>query len=291
MGGYTTWPSRWAGLEVGAEPKIADAVVGLLVKVSGKPRRPAVDGVGPYARAVLDAKPLAYWRLNEWGGPTVADAMGNPPATMEPGVLFYLQGPGSSAFEGEGIINRAPHFAGGRMRVLPKEIQSTYSVECWFWNGLANEAREISGVLISRGMNGAKSAAGEHLMIGGKSGGQGRLVYLSGDDIGHAITGKTVIAPKTWNHVLYVRDGRKTAVYLNGNAEPELTGELDVVARAGETEIFFGGRNDNRFNFEGRIDEVALYGRAVNGEEAAAHFKTVANSLKTDASGRPVDEH
>ncbi|MEQ1843080.1 MAG: hypothetical protein ABL994_21970, partial [Verrucomicrobiales bacterium] len=40
LGGYTTWPARTAGLEETAEPKIVDAILGLLEFVSGKPRRP-----------------------------------------------------------------------------------------------------------------------------------------------------------------------------------------------------------------------------------------------------------
>ena len=39
LGGYTTWPARTAGLEVQAEPKIVEAVLGLLEQVAGKPRR------------------------------------------------------------------------------------------------------------------------------------------------------------------------------------------------------------------------------------------------------------
>jgi neutral/alkaline ceramidase-like enzyme len=40
LGGYTTWPARTAGLEVQAEPKIVDTVLGLLEEISGHPRRP-----------------------------------------------------------------------------------------------------------------------------------------------------------------------------------------------------------------------------------------------------------
>ncbi|MFC1805675.1 hypothetical protein ACFL09_01675, partial [Planctomycetota bacterium] len=39
LGGYNTWPARTAGLEIEAERKITDAVLGLLEKVAGKPRR------------------------------------------------------------------------------------------------------------------------------------------------------------------------------------------------------------------------------------------------------------
>jgi len=39
LGGYTTWPARSAALEPAAEPKIVEALLGLLEKISGKKRR------------------------------------------------------------------------------------------------------------------------------------------------------------------------------------------------------------------------------------------------------------
>jgi hypothetical protein len=39
LGGYNTWPARSAGLEIDAEPKIAEAALGVLEKVAGRPRR------------------------------------------------------------------------------------------------------------------------------------------------------------------------------------------------------------------------------------------------------------
>ena len=56
LGGYTTWPARTAGLEVQAEPKILDAVLGLLEQVSGRARRPLDrDLYGPDIRARMKA--------------------------------------------------------------------------------------------------------------------------------------------------------------------------------------------------------------------------------------------
>src|SRR5690606_2087276 len=74
LGGYNTWPARSAGLEVQAEPRITAAAIQLLEKVAGAPRREARLTNGPAAEAVLKAKPVAYWRLNESAGPVVEDA-------------------------------------------------------------------------------------------------------------------------------------------------------------------------------------------------------------------------
>jgi hypothetical protein len=62
-------------------------------------------------------------------------------------------------------------------------------------------------------------------------------------------------------------------VYLNGNVRPEIAGELEVTAPATAAHFFLGGRNDNVANFEGKLDEVAVYGRALTDEEVSAHYR------------------
>ena len=134
LGGYTTWPARTAALETDAEPKIAEAILQLLERVSGRKRRAAAEMQGPYARAVLDSRPSAYWRMSEFAGPKAADATGRHSATYEDGIAFYLEGPESPSFSGA-HINRAPYFAGGRL-VGGVEVGGSYTIEMWFWNGL-----------------------------------------------------------------------------------------------------------------------------------------------------------
>ena len=75
-------------------------------------------------------------------------------------------------------------------------------------------------------------------------------------------TGKTEIAPKTWHHVVLSGD----RVYLDGASEIEGKSEPGGP-------LFLGGRADGAANFEGRIDEAAIYDRVLTAEEIAAHFK------------------
>jgi hypothetical protein len=110
------------------------------------------------------------------------------------------------------------------------------TVEVWFWRGYA-----AAGWLCSRGPVGIDAA--------------GRLTLGSA-------TGKTEIAPKTWHHVVLSGD----RVYLDGALEIESKAET-----AGP--LFLGGRADGTANFEGRIDEAAVYDRVLTPEEIAAHFK------------------
>ena len=256
LGGYNTWACRTAMLEVNAEPKIVDALLGLLEKVSGQPRRKVALTHGAYAQAVLGAKPLAYWRLEEWSGGVAVDATGaRRHAAYETGVARWLEGPASPAFSGAGALNRCPHLAGGRLQATLRLLQESYTAEFWFWNGLPNDVRPVTGYLFGRG--------GESLALAGTNGTHGTLVF-------GGLAGRTVIAPKTWNQVALVRDGSRVAAYLNGDTEPEIAGKA---APDGSREVFVGGSREKEATFEGRMDEVAIYNRALSPQEIRRHYE------------------
>ena len=263
LGGYNTWACRTAMLEMDAGPKMVEALTALLEEVGGKPRRPLVVTQGVYAQDVLASHPLAYWRMEEWGGATALDATGSGRnAAYEPGIARWLDGPPSPAFSGAGTINRCVHLAGGRATAELKELGTCYSAELWFWNGVPNDWRGVTGVLFSRG--------GDTLAIGGTNGAPGRLTF-------GPLTGRSEIQPKTWNHVALVRDGSRVAVYLNGVPEPELAGSAGPAA---SPRVWLGGAEGQTETFEGKLDEVALYDRALSPEEIRRRFGS-ADSGKT----------
>lgn len=259
LGGYTTWPARTAGLEVDAEPKIVESLTGLLEVVSGKKRRTPTEPAGRSVEQVKRSKPIAYWRLDEFHGPTAADALGKHPATYEPAVAHYLDGPPL----GDGA-NHCAHFAGGRLKADLK-LGPRYSVELWLWNGLPADARAVTGYFVSRGPDAAKGAPGDHLGIGGTHSHPGKLIFFTGNERNQFLTGKTVLAMKRWHHVALVRDGKAVIVYLDG--KPEITGE--AVTTAGDVPLFLGGRSDGFANLAGKLDEVAVYDRVLTAKEVA----------------------
>jgi hypothetical protein len=274
LGGYTTWAARTAGLEVGAEPRIVSTLLELLEEISGKKRRSMEDAPAPYAKAVLRSKPLAYWRLNEAVAPVAHDATGGDMhAFMEDGVAVYL--PGASATTGiqpprdevpnaftGARINRSIHLAGGRL-TAELMLGGAYSVEFWFWNGLPETARGVTGVLFGR--------EDFQLAIGGTNQTPGHLVVTSG--VGAetvSIEGKQTIRQRTWHHVVLTTDGKQVRAYLDGAQSPELEG---TIPSAGvKSRVWFGGAAMNVANFEGKLDEVAVYSRVLGAKDAADHY-------------------
>lgn len=274
LGGYTTWPARTAGLEVDAEPKIVEALLGLLEEVSGAPRKSLADALGPYGEAVLKSKPRAYWQLGEIAGDVARDSSDHQTdATYEDGIARYLTGPVGDGFGTVPLANRAPHLAGGRVRANVRDVGDTYSVEFWFWNGLPTNIRPVTGYLFSRGPGNDDQAPGDHLALGGLSAATGRLLFFNGNALNQIVEGRTAIEPRRWNHVVFVRDGEQVRVFLNGSDEPEIVGTAGLEPRAIGDEWYFGGRSDNFSNFEGKIDEIAVYDYAMSGAEAARHFE------------------
>ncbi len=281
LGGYTTWLARSSCLEPQAEPKIRARMSKLLDQVAdGYRAKKNKTPPSAYAAAVLASKPALYWRLDDLEGPHALDAVsGKGQGRFETQIAYYMPGPQAPAFPGLEPDNRAPHFVGQRLAARVPGLGATYSVEMWFYNCMPNDARAVTGYLFSRGpaARGPAGAACEHLALGGQGSAAGRLIFHAGGNPDQALPGATQVplrnwvARESWHHAALVRDGSRVIVYLDGRAQPEIAGQ--TAAAPASDEIFVGGRNDGQFNFEGRIDEVAVYLRAVTADEVRKHYR------------------
>ena len=74
----------------------------------------------------------------------------------------------------------------------------------------------------------------------------------------------------SWNHVVFVRLGDTVRIYLNGNPQPELEVMSSPGYSASLDQLFFGGRCDGESNWEGRLDEITVYDRALDLAEIEA---------------------
>ena len=257
LGGYNTWAARTAGLVPSAEPRIAEACIQLLENVAGRPRRKPVTSRGSAAKAIAKLKPTAWWRFDEFAGPRAEDEMNRHDGIYEIQVAYQLAGPHSEKFT-PGQVNRAAHFVGQRMQARLPKLGTSYTVSLWFWNGMPNDSREVLGWMFSRGRNHALNS-GESLGLNAK----GQLIFRSGEKI---FTGKTVAPRWTWHHATLVRNSDTARIYLDGKLqiEAKITAPLPVQS------LFLGGRHDNQANWEGRLDEAAVFERALTIEEVRA---------------------
>lgn len=262
LGGYNTWPARTAGLAVSAEPILVREVLNLLESVSGRPARDSEEAVGRYVEATLDLGPRKILRMGEMQAPD----------SYEPGVALYLPG-----VEGEGFPkqyqSRSAFFVGGRRVESIDEIGDQFSVSMWIRNSLPRDKRDIVGFFISRTDG---QGAEERIGIGGREYGAGRLIVESTHSDMRRLVGNVELNRNEWNHVCWVRDGELLRVYLNGRLEIE---EVGFGSGVEGSRWIIGGHEEKRYTFLGRIDEVALFDRALSGEEARGLF---------DAAGVPA---
>ena len=285
LGGYTTWPARTAGLETNAEPKIVDSLLKLLESASGKNRKPHARSDGPYAKRVLRDRPIVYWRMEEIAGSIAEDAVGGLGASIEAGVALYLPGvdgrvgfktaspPTLNAFS-KSKINRSFHFAGGRLGSKVK-LLGDYTIELWLWNGLPVDARSTTGHLYGRSGAVAGFGLSEQLGIVGTSrpGLAGRLFFsVQGKGANSMLFAQTPLQLRRWHHVVLVRKGNKVTLYLDGKSDPEVKAALPLLPSSQDT-IYFGGDENSTFNFEGKLDEIAIYPRALTAREISSHFR------------------
>jgi hypothetical protein len=270
LGGYNTWAARSAGLEVQAEPKIVGAAISLLENVTGKRRTDRRPAHGPAAKHILSLNPKAYWRLDEFSGPRAIDAsrFGND-AIYEPQVLFYLPGPASGQFS-EGGLNRSAHFAGDRLSArIPELTGNDYTVSLWFWSGSANASLDEPEWIFSRGHDFAGSGLFDQIGIVVTEDRKRTLVY-NGPGFEASPLEADSIERWKWNHLAFIRHGDSTYLYLNGKRIGGFVIDLDGSFPA---TFFFAGDGARGNRFEGRLDEIVVFDRALDDENIVEIYR------------------
>jgi hypothetical protein len=251
----------------------------------------AVDLIGmdlsaDYAKAVMASKPAAWWRMipprhdqadvMEMRDHRVDDATGNKVMATCDGNVAVGMLPATDAKASDG---RAAALTGGRLKATVEKLGDNYSVELWFYHTTPRTSQAQIAYLFSRGKEGSTNnlSPGDNLGIGGAFQGAlpGRLFFYSRirEGVDLLAAGKTELLPKTWNHVVIVREGKQVKVFLNGNAAPDVSAEMEKGYPDGAAQLFLGGRNDNFANFQGKIAEISVYDRALTGDEAVGHYQ------------------
>jgi len=181
----------------------------------------------------------------------------------------------------------APTFSGKRVRADISEFGDDYSVEMWIRNTLPNSSRPVTGYFFSRGAEKPATDHGDHFGISGTSGGQpGRLLFYNGATNKQSISGAEVLKENHWYHVALVRNGETVSLYLNGDLKRGATGTAKLGFTSGVELLFVGGRRDNFANFQGQLQEVAVFNRSLVAKEVVQHFAASKIVDAADESGR-----
>lgn len=92
-----------------------------------------------------------------------------------------------------------------------------------------------------------------------------------------SITGDSLLPLKTWRHVVVTVDGKQILLYEDGQlvaSEP-----CDELAASDANTVWFGTDAKATRVWDGRIDEVALFDRALTAEEIAGLYRTAQEEI------------
>lgn len=249
-----------------------------------------------YSQAVLKSDPVAYWRLSETTSPVLdlASATSAPQQAGQNGTLsgfdpgdLGVAGPGPSDSVGGQLLlgfnaeNRAPRFQGNAgggndVIIVPDEGALNFvgglkfSIEAWV-NGPASQ--ESGGAIVTKGLGGG----GEQYAIDVANGFY-RFFLWTGGSPNAAVAATANIGPKgTWQHLAAVFDRAQgwMKLFVNGQQVASASPPATIVNSSQPVSIG-ARRNANSsnydLNFNGRIDEVAIYNRALSEVEVRDHY-------------------
>lgn len=212
----------------------------------------------PYSSEVLADSPLAYYRLDETSGTTMADSSGNGRAGA------YVGGPslGQPALLNDGLASIAT--SSGKYAQTPYGAWmqvSALTVEAWI---RVTDSGSIS--IVARHASVTNGGIWDLQLSAMKV--QFRL-FNDGFSI---LTSATTLALNTTYYLVGTHDGTNRRIYINGvldasDTPPALVTSISVP-------IAIGAFVDNYAaqTFTGRIDEVAVYGTALSSARIAAHY-------------------
>jgi len=219
-----------------------------------------------YVSAVMADTPLFYGRMGDLSGLTMTDSSGNAHnGSYASGITLGATGLVA------GDTDTAVDFDGTHDATVPNGSWmnvSTFSVDLLFF---ADTLQASSfNFLVSREANGTIGPFWFAV--------QNRKLTFSlwtgGSASPTSITGTTTLSTGTKYHVGCTYDGANMKVFLNGTQDG--TGAKTGTPNSTSEVLHIGAwyQNTSHVNglyFDGRIDEVALYGSALSGTRMAAH--------------------
>ncbi|UCC63532.1 MAG: putative Ig domain-containing protein, partial [Anaerolineae bacterium] len=208
---------------------------------------------------------LAYWKLDESGGTVFDDFYYG-----HDGQCVLGSCPGSTA----GLLNGAQQFDGSDkidVPVVPGDnsfdwgVDDSFSIEFWMQTDGGSTCAG-NEVVIGR-------ADGARWWVGCETGGNA-LFYLRDEDQNVASVAGTAVAGGAWHHVVAVQDAAAEAIriYVDGT----LRNSVSTYYTAGfgaSTGLNIGWFNSGSgYHFDGVVDELALYNRALSSSEVEQHY-------------------
>jgi YD repeat-containing protein len=239
-----------------------------------------------YADAVRETPGLLdYWRMGDAAGPTLADGAGTSPATATGGPVFAVPG---------GVRNdpdTAVRFDGNddaASAAVDLSSKSAITLEFWMkWNSWANDDR-----LAFEYTPNFNDGPGGFLVDPNSSFGSFGVAIGVGESRNVTLFSRPTAG--AWHHYAFVLDtnapaSEQVVPYVDG--QPVAYTKAASGTGAGnfaKSSLYFMSRNSSALFGAGDLDEVALYGRALDASTVAQHYASFGGNRRPKASFQPL---
>ncbi len=187
----------------------------------------------------------------------------------------------NSPERGEGLVGNTIQFNGNDQRIfIPKEEEynwsgsESFTIELWC---LPGAVPELLQVMIGRDVPGST-----HWWLGTSSNtgsGEGIPVFYLFDAAreGSGVIGNSTIHDGNWHHLAAVREGNTghTMLYVDGELQADssriYTNDFAADVNIQVANIYIDYQN--KYFYEGKLDEIAIYKAALSADEIRGHYR------------------
>jgi hypothetical protein len=253
-------------LQIGAETEHSEYFSGRIDEVRIYDRALGAGEVDSDMEAPLitpKATPVAAYSFDEGTGTTVEDVTGHGHTATIEGAKW------ARGRYGDGL-----EFKGSEHNVVKIPASSELNFEEEFtleaWVRPASSTDKLAPILGKTTGGGSGSKSLSYYLYAGNSESKpyGEIQHVLGT--GKKATAASAPAGATWTHLALTFDGAKERLYVNGVQVAETTAEAPVTT-SGELQI--GAETEHSEWFSGRIDEVRIYNRVLNGVEVGSDME------------------
>jgi Concanavalin A-like lectin/glucanases superfamily len=253
-------------LQIGAETEHSEYFSGRIDEVRIYNRALAAGEVGVDMETPIvtpKAGPVASYSFDEGTGTTVEDTTGHGHTATIEGAKW------ARGRYGDGL-----EFKGSEHNVVKVPASSELNFEEEFtleaWVRPASSTDKLAPILGKTTGGGSGSKSLSYYLYAGNSESKpyGEVQHTFGT--GKKATASTAPPGSTWTHLALTYDGAEERLYVNGVQVAETATEAPVTT-TGELQI--GAETEHAEYFSGRIDEVRIYNRALDGAEVGSDME------------------
>lgn len=221
-----------------------------------------------HAASFMSSGLVGYWKMDEGSGTTSTDSSGNGNNGTLGSKTTWTAGKIGGALKFNGVQSNYVNVTTNSG--LPIYNQINYSVSMWV-NGPPNQA---NGNLFSEA---SSTSANPMFVLANQGGADAKLDVLIRNNsgvaqLGHAKSTATVFDNK-WHHIVWTDSNGTAKLYVDGVQDATNFNYTRSTLSINTTSIGHLNRGADEYNFNGSLDDVRIYNRALSAGEITQLYR------------------